>query len=161
MDKSCPNVYTNKSVSNIFPKRISEALSTDTEFLLSKTEGTYILTSFSFISLCVTAQIHTRMALQEYVVGFRPLFSGVVFLFFITLILLWLKKDSRLNTIDGPRGWPIIGIGFELPPKSPEVFKNWARQYGEIFKLRVGMNNWVVVNTPEGVKEIFDKQVSS
>jgi hypothetical protein len=101
------------------------------------------------------------MAMQELIVGFNPLVLGVVLLFFITLILLWLKKDSRLNTIDGPRGWPIIGIGFELPPKSHEAFKNWARQYGEIFKLRVGMNNWVVVNTPEGVKEIFDKQVSS
>lgn len=33
-------------------------------------------------------------------------------------------------------------------------------KYGEVFKLRVGWFNWVVINSPEAMKEILDKQVS-
>ena len=58
-------------------------------------------------------------------------------------------------------GWPWIGIGFSLPANAPEVFRDWTRQYGEVFKIRVGWYDWVIVNSPEAVKELFDKQVCS
>ncbi|KAK7702817.1 hypothetical protein SLS64_009427 [Diaporthe eres] len=34
----------------------------------------------------------------------------------------------------------------------------WGLEYGEVFKLRVGWYNWVVINSPEAMKEIMDKQ---
>ncbi|KAI8950858.1 putative O-methylsterigmatocystin oxidoreductase [Xylaria longipes] len=58
----------------------------------------------------------------------------------------------------GPRGYPLIGIGIHLPEKAPAVFRQWAAEYGEVFKIRVGWYNWVVVNSPEAMREIFDKQ---
>jgi hypothetical protein len=73
----------------------------------------------------------------------------------------WLGRERRLDRIPGPGGWPFIGIGISLPPQAPERMRQWGRQYGELFKLRVGYHNWVVINSPQAFKEILDKQVRS
>lgn len=81
-------------------------------------------------------------------------------LVFVTASILyaWIKRDRRLDNMPGPRGWPLIGIGIGLPKKSVEVLGNWALQYGEVYKIRVGWYNWVVINSPEAMRDIFDKQ---
>lgn len=76
----------------------------------------------------------------------------------VTLLVAWIRRDRRLDKMQGPRGWPLIGIGIGLPPKSAEVLGRWAVQYGEVYKIRVGWYNWVVINSPEAMRDIFDKQ---
>ena len=71
----------------------------------------------------------------------------------------WLRRERRLDGMPGPGGYPLVGIGISLPPKAPQRFREWASSYGEVFKLRVGWYNWVVINSPEAFKEILDKQV--
>ncbi|MCJ1453909.1 hypothetical protein MMC28_004258 [Mycoblastus sanguinarius] len=73
-------------------------------------------------------------------------------------VIVWLRRDRRFDTIPGPKGYPLIGIGYQLPPKAPAVFRKWAIEYGEVFKIRVGWYNWVVINTPEAIREILEKQ---
>ena len=70
--------------------------------------------------------------------------------------------NGRRNRIDlpGPRGWPWIGIGFDLPKRPRKMLSGYRVKYGDAFKMRLGWYNWVFFNTPEGVKEVFDKQVS-
>ncbi|KAK3944726.1 O-methylsterigmatocystin oxidoreductase [Diplogelasinospora grovesii] len=75
-----------------------------------------------------------------------------------SILLAWIKRDRRLDKMPGPRGWPLIGIGIGLPRKSVEVLGQWAIQYGEVYKIRVGWYNWVVINSPEAMRDIFDKQ---
>ncbi|KAJ5698628.1 hypothetical protein N7462_000633 [Penicillium macrosclerotiorum] len=75
-----------------------------------------------------------------------------------TIIIRLIRRDRRLDSIPGPKGYPFIGIGYQLPPKAPAVFRKWALEYGDIFKIRVGWYNWVVINTPEAVREILEKQ---
>ncbi|RAL16796.1 cytochrome P450 [Aspergillus homomorphus CBS 101889] len=77
---------------------------------------------------------------------------------FTTLLFHYLYRDRRLHTISGPPGYPLIGLGYKLPPGSPALFRQWAQQYGEVFRLRVGWYNWVVLNTPEAVREVLEKQ---
>lgn len=84
-----------------------------------------------------------------------------VFLSIAALLATWLRRDRRLDMIPGPKGYPLIGIGYKLPPKAPAAFRKWALQYGDIFKLRVGWYNWVVINTPGAVKEILERQAVS
>ncbi|KAB8801879.1 hypothetical protein FH972_026701 [Carpinus fangiana] len=74
------------------------------------------------------------------------------------IVMAWLRLDRRLDTIPGPKGYPLIGIGYQLPPKAPALFRRWAMEYGEVFKIRVGWYNWVVINSPEAIKEILEKQ---
>jgi cytochrome P450 len=76
-----------------------------------------------------------------------------------SLILAWLKRDRRLDKMPGPKGrWPLIGLGIKLPKRSPDVLGAWAMQYGEVYKIRVGFYNWVVINSAEAMRDIFDKQ---
>ena len=84
--------------------------------------------------------------------------SLAVLICITTLILGCLRRDRRLDTVPGPKGHPIIGIGYKLPPKASAVFRDWAIQYGEVFKIRVGWYNWVVINSPEAIREILEKQ---
>lgn len=84
------------------------------------------------------------------------------FLFF--QLLIWTVRYSRKNTkplanIPGPSGWPIIGIGLDLPARPRQLLNRWAAQYGDTFKVRVGWYNWVFFNSPDAVKEVFDRQV--
>ena len=78
-----------------------------------------------------------------------------------TIVIAWLRRDRRLDSIPGPKGYPLIGVGYKLPPKAPAVFRKWAMDYGDVFKIRVGWYNWVVINTPEAIREILEKQAIS
>ncbi|GAB1312812.1 O-methylsterigmatocystin oxidoreductase [Madurella fahalii] len=74
-------------------------------------------------------------------------------------VIAWLHRDRRLDKIPGPRGrYPFIGVGYKLPPKAPILFRKWAQEYGDVFKIRVGWYNWVVINSPEAIREILEKQ---
>lgn len=73
--------------------------------------------------------------------------------------VLWIRRDRRLDKIDGPKGNPFVGIGLSLPPYATQRLREWAKQYGEVYKIRVGWYHWVVLNSPEAMKEVFDKQV--
>lgn len=72
----------------------------------------------------------------------------------------WLSRDRRLDSIPGPKGYPFIGVGYKLPSKAPAVFRGWATKYGEVFKIRVGWYNWVVINSPSAIREILEKQAT-
>jgi cytochrome P450 len=76
----------------------------------------------------------------------------------ILLLSAWFRRDRRLDSIPGPKTYPLIGVGYKLPPKAPALFRQWAQDYGEVFKIRVGWYNWVVINTPEAIREILEKQ---
>ena len=84
--------------------------------------------------------------------------SLTVFICITTLVLEWLRRDRRLDTIPGPKGYTMFGVGHKLPPKAPAVFREWAMQYGDVFKIRVGWYNWVIINSPEAIREILEKQ---
>ena len=77
----------------------------------------------------------------------------------VVSISAWLSRDRRLDKLPGPKGYPLIGIGISLPPKAPTRLREWASTYGEVFKMRVGWYNWVVINSPQAFREILDKQV--
>ena len=81
-------------------------------------------------------------------------FVAVLFVF-----LVWKWWTSPQCNVPGPKGYPVIGIGLDLPPRATEVFRKWALEYGELFKIRVGWYDWVVINSPEAFKQILDKQV--
>lgn len=77
------------------------------------------------------------------------------------MVLLWVvRRDKRLDKLPGPKGSLLTGIGRDLPPNAIQKFREWAEEYGEVYKIRLGWYTWVVLSSPEAVKEILDKQVS-
>jgi hypothetical protein len=82
---------------------------------------------------------------------------GVLSLFILCFPLL--RTDRRLYKIPGPRLNYFMGLGISLPPDTLTKFRQWAGQYGDIYRVQVGWHHWVVLNSPEAVKMVFDKQV--
>ncbi|KAK9775323.1 putative O-methyltransferase domain-containing protein [Seiridium cardinale] len=78
---------------------------------------------------------------------------------FATYLLVdrWLQS-WKLSTIPSPDGNVLLWGRLSLPPNAPDVMRGWASQYGELFRLRIGWYDWVVINSPEAFKEIMDKQ---
>jgi hypothetical protein len=86
-------------------------------------------------------------------------FTGI-FGLLVTIIILHYRNKSPLQKINGPRGNMLVGQGLALPPKATQRLREWAQEYGEVYKIRIGWYNWVVLSSPEAIKEVFDKQVS-
>lgn len=92
-------------------------------------------------------------------VGF---YAAILFVFSLCIALAhW--KSSRgipkgLKPVPGPPGLPILGNTHQLKPQPQRQMESWAKQYGELFRIQLGWNTWVFLNSPEAVKEILDKQ---
>src|SRR5579859_5129853 len=87
------------------------------------------------------------------------LYSGISALILL-VVYLTLRDPRRKHMPPGPRGLPIIGNTLQLPQgdEVSQVIINWAKQYGEIFRIRLGMTDYIYLNTPEAVKELMDKK---
>ena len=87
------------------------------------------------------------------------LYAILVVAFLATAATLYSRRDRRLSKIKGPKGNPFVGIGISLPSHATQKLRDWAVQYGEVYKFRIGWYYWVVLNSPDAIKEIFDRQV--
>ncbi|KAF1996676.1 cytochrome P450 [Amniculicola lignicola CBS 123094] len=58
----------------------------------------------------------------------------------------------------GPEGLPVLGNAHQLGPTPHRQIQQWAREYGEVYRIRLGWNDWYMICSPDAVKEIMDKQ---
>jgi len=45
-----------------------------------------------------------------------------------------------------------VGSALALPEYPEKQYMKWAREYGELFQVQLGWNQWVFVNSEEAVK---------
>ncbi|KAJ5559804.1 hypothetical protein N7513_002203 [Penicillium frequentans] len=63
------------------------------------------------------------------------------------------------RTPKGLRDVPVAGSQTALMGAHPQrQLQIWSREHGELFKVRLGGEQWIFVNSPMAVKEIFDRQ---
>ncbi|KAJ5103775.1 hypothetical protein N7532_004304, partial [Penicillium argentinense] len=94
--------------------------------------------------------------------------SIIAFLIILVISILSFPYSSTIytfknvlnlkRTVPSPPGLPLIGNTFQLSSQPHRQFLKWARQYGEIYRVRLGLMDWYMLNSPEAVKEILDKQ---
>jgi hypothetical protein len=64
------------------------------------------------------------------------------------------RRRARLPP--GPPGVPFLG-NTDFPIRHAHLkFKEWADKYGEIYSLRLGSTNFVVLNSDRVIKELMD-----
>lgn len=86
--------------------------------------------------------------------------------FLVYLALKYIKATTlpvpkSFRAINGPKGVPFLGNASQIPPANPQrLFKQWAREHGELYQIQLGFQRWVFSNSGEAVKEIIDKQSS-
>jgi cytochrome P450 len=98
------------------------------------------------------------MALLTFPFLLPAIFSLLFILGYIATFNNRRKPGKGLRSVPGPKGLPIVGNTLQLGPQPQRMLKLWADQYGEIFQIRLGLENWVFLNSPRAVKDILDKQ---
>jgi cytochrome P450 len=82
-------------------------------------------------------------------------------------IQIWLywpkvrKVPPGFRRVPSPKGLPLIGNSLQLGKHPRKQFEKWTKEYGELFKIQLGWNNWVFLNSREAVKEMLDRQWAS
>ncbi|XP_035692181.1 cytochrome P450 2J6-like [Branchiostoma floridae] len=76
--------------------------------------------------------------------------------FLATAVLLGRLKRPRLPP--GPRAWPVIGNLPSLTKQPHLKFTEWRQQYGDVYTVRMGSDDVVIVNGWEAVREALVKQ---
>lgn len=80
----------------------------------------------------------------------------------LALLVLWESRRNRTppgyREVPGPKRLPILGNTHQLSKHPQQEIKQWAREYGEIYKIQMGWNTWYMLNSPEAVKDIMDRQ---
>ncbi|KHN94309.1 Cytochrome P450 [Metarhizium album ARSEF 1941] len=67
------------------------------------------------------------------------------------------RRDPKLPP--GPPTLPIIGNLHQIPTTLAYLkFSQWAKQYGEIFSLKMGPETCIVLTSPRLVKQLIDKK---
>lgn len=91
------------------------------------------------------------------------MFLTLVALVFIAALIVYYTRSTNRpppGTVaaPGPKPLPIIGNAHQLGPRPHRQIQQWAREYGELYKIRLGWNDWYMLCSPDAVKEILDKQ---
>lgn len=90
--------------------------------------------------------------------------DAAIFLLISLLCITLMQWNSSyaipkgFKPVSGPPGLPITGNTHQIKPQPQRQMEAWARQYGELFRIQLGPNTWVYLNSPEAVWEILDKQ---
>jgi hypothetical protein len=77
--------------------------------------------------------------------------------FFLLLGLSYVSLRRRppkgYRLVPGPKGLPLIGNTLDVPQSRPEKkFMEWAREFGELYRIQMGWNDWVFVNSDVAAK---------
>lgn len=89
-----------------------------------------------------------------------PVFLGFSLLVAIVAYRIFFYDPRRKQLPPGPRGWPIFGNIFDVDmglfPQTQLMA--WAKQYGEIFYLKIASSDFIFLNSPRVVKEVVDRR---
>ncbi|KIW21520.1 hypothetical protein PV08_02100 [Exophiala spinifera] len=76
----------------------------------------------------------------------------------VPLISTYLRK-SKYKYPPGPKGIPLFGNLFQLPPKYPSAqLMEWGKQFGDLFTVQLGARRWVFLNSMEATRELLDRR---
>ncbi|KAK2009852.1 cytochrome P450 [Colletotrichum eremochloae] len=67
----------------------------------------------------------------------------------------FIRANSRIAKLDGPRGLPLIGNLWDIRANAAEQYRRWAQKFGPVYQIQLGNIPVVVVNNSAAAKVIF------
>ncbi|KAL4861620.1 hypothetical protein BDV12DRAFT_207858 [Aspergillus spectabilis] len=86
---------------------------------------------------------------------------GLLVLLFLQLRPRSVKVPKGLRLPPAPRGLPLLGNTLQLELNPKHQLRQWARTLGDVFSLKIGGYNFVLLCSPEAIKGIMDKQAAA
>ncbi|KAI9230251.1 MAG: cytochrome P450 [Piptocephalis tieghemiana] len=65
---------------------------------------------------------------------------------------------ARQPSRPGPPGYPLVGNLLQLGSRPLARMADWAKLYGDIYYLRMGFIDWMIVSTPEAMHDVLSRQ---
>ncbi|MBN3305066.1 CP1B1 protein, partial [Amia calva] len=66
---------------------------------------------------------------------------------------LWVKSFRHKRRLPGPFAWPVVGNAMQLGQMPHLSFSRLAKKYGNIFQIKLGCNDIVVLNGETAIKQ--------
>ena len=85
------------------------------------------------------------------------LLSSNILKFFVLfgVLLIYYRWYRRPNNFPpGPRGIPILGAVPWLSKNPAKTFAAWSNKYGSILSVRMGSEDWIILNDYESIHEV-------
>ncbi|XP_064784391.1 cytochrome P450 1B1-like [Oncorhynchus masou masou] len=80
------------------------------------------------------------------------LVASLVFLFCLEACL-WVRNLRLKRRLPGPFAWPVVGNAMQLGQMPHITFSKMAKKYGNVYQIRLGCNNIVVLNGDATIRE--------
>ncbi|KAJ7989080.1 hypothetical protein DPEC_G00315830 [Dallia pectoralis] len=80
------------------------------------------------------------------------LVASFVFLFCLEACL-WVRNLRQKKRLPGPFAWPVVGNAMQLGQMPHITFSNLAKKYGNVYQIRLGSNDIVVLNGETAIRE--------
>ncbi|KAF9011142.1 cytochrome P450 [Cyathus striatus] len=84
------------------------------------------------------------------------LFTGCVFLFLLLKAFRYGNREKHL--LPGPPTYPIIGNIPSLPLH--HQFTQWAKQYGDIYSVKIGSMTMVILSSIEAIRQVIERDTT-
>ncbi|XP_063803849.1 cytochrome P450 1B1-like [Pseudophryne corroboree] len=82
----------------------------------------------------------------------------ISFMFLICLeACMWVRSHGQKKCPPGPFPWPFVGNAMQLGQMPHQTFCKMARRYGNIFKIKLGRRDIVVLNGQSTIKQALVK----
>ena len=89
---------------------------------------------------------------------FSTSYFGSAILTLMACYLTWhLWKQRPKNSPPGTNGYPVIGVISSMGKYTERTMAKWAKQYGPIYMIKVGLVDVVVISSPEIAYEAYAK----
>uniref|UniRef100_F6TL06 Cytochrome P450 2F5 n=2 Tax=Ciona intestinalis TaxID=7719 RepID=F6TL06_CIOIN len=79
-------------------------------------------------------------------------------IFFTAFLALYYWYTRPKNFPPGPRGVPFLGVIPFLGNYPERVMRKWSKKYGPVMSVRMGREDWVILNDYENIQKALVKQ---
>ncbi|XDV43801.1 hypothetical protein PO909_012206 [Leuciscus waleckii] len=80
------------------------------------------------------------------------LIASFIILFFLEACL-WVRNLTFKKRLPGPFAWPLVGNAMQLGQMPHITFSKLAKKYGNVYQIRLGRNDIVVLNGDVAIRE--------
>ncbi|RYP09164.1 hypothetical protein DL764_001435 [Monosporascus ibericus] len=71
------------------------------------------------------------------------------------------RNNARLPSLKGPGGWPLIGNVWDIQVNAAEKYREWAKEYGDVYQIMLGNIPIVVINSASAAKALFGQNAQA